>query len=196
MPERKPIIHLQRIVTSWSIRRKLLFLILTFLLPAAGIIVKDGLDHRTRELEDAKHDVILIVESLSAQQEQIAAVTKQMLRILAQSPQVQSLDAQACNKLFRELRDQNPIYAAISASTPDGNMFANAIHFEPGSVNVSDRKHVKDAIRTLDFSPGEYVVGRVSNVPSINYGYPVLDADKDSSPSSVPRSDSPNMTVS
>jgi PAS domain S-box-containing protein len=165
-------------VTSWSIRRKLLLLILTFLLPAAGIIVKDGLDHRTRELEDAKHHVILIVESLSAQQERIAAGIRQMLSTLAQSPQVQSLDAQACNKLFRELRDHNPIYAAINASTPDGNMFANAIHFEPGSVNICDRKHFKDAIRTLDFSPGEYVVGRVTNVPSINYGYPVLDAGK------------------
>ena len=75
-----------------------------------------------------------------------------MLSTLAQSPQVQSLDAEACNKLFRELRDQNPIYSSIGASTPDGNLFANTAHFEPGSVNISDRKHIKDTIKTLDFS--------------------------------------------
>ncbi len=147
----------QRIVTSWSIRKKLLLIILTVLLPAAGMIVKDGVDQQARELEHAKQNALLVVESLSVQQEQIAAGTGQLLRILAQSPQVQSLDAEACNKLLRELKDQNPIYSAIGVVTPDGNMFANALHFEPGTVNLSDRKHVKDAIRTLDFSVGEYV---------------------------------------
>ena len=169
---------LQRIVTSWSIRRKLLLLILTVLLPAAGIIVLDGIKDRRQELEDAKHHAALMVASLSTQQEQFAAGTRQMLRTLAQSPQVQSLDAEACNKLLRELKDQNPIYSVIGVVTPDGNMFANAAHVEPDSVNLSDRKYIKDAIKTLDFSPGEYIVGRVSNVPSINYGYPVLDAGK------------------
>ncbi|MGA7493726.1 MAG: PAS domain S-box protein [Syntrophobacteraceae bacterium] len=169
---------LDRIVTSWSIRKKLLLLILAVLLPWAGMIVKDGLDHRTRELEGAKRAAIIMVQSLSAQQEQIAAGTRQMLNTLAQSPQVQSLDAEACNRFFRELRDQNPIYSTIAVVTPDGNLLANTTHFEPGSINLSDRKYIKDAIRTLDFSPGEYIVGRLSNVPSINYGYPVLDAGK------------------
>ncbi len=178
LPDRKPSMLFDRIVTSWSIRKKLLLLILAVLLPWAGMIVKDGLDHRTRELEGAKNAAILMAQSLSAQQEQIAAGTRQLLSTLAQSPQVQSLDAEACNKFLRKLRDQNPIYSNIGVVTPDGNMLANTIHFEPGSLNISDRNYIKDAIRTLDFSPGEYIVGRISNVPSINYGYPVLNAGK------------------
>jgi len=169
---------LDRIVTSWSIRKKLLLLILAVLLPWAGMIVKDGLGHRTRELEGAKHAAILMVQSLSAQQEQIAAGTRQMLSTLAQSPQVKNLDAEACNKFFRELRDQNPIYSTIAVATPDGNMLANTRPFEPGNFNISDRNYIKDVIRTLDFSAGEFIVGRLSNVPSINYGYPVMDAGK------------------
>ena len=169
---------LQKILTSWSIRRKLLLLILTVLLPGIGIIVHDSIKDRRQELEDAKHRAILMVESLAAQQEQIAAGTRQMLSTLAQSPQVQSLNAEACNKLFRELRDQNPIYSSIGAVMPDGNIFANSIHFELGSVNIHELKHIKDTIKSLDFSAGEYIVGRLSNVPSIMYGYPVLDANK------------------
>ncbi len=38
-----------RIVTSWSIRKKLLLLILTVLLPAAGIIVLDGIKDRRQQ---------------------------------------------------------------------------------------------------------------------------------------------------
>ena len=170
--------RLQRIVNSWSIRRKLLVLILTVLMPGAGIIVHDSIKDRRQELEDTKRQAILMVESMAALQGQIAAGTKQMLSTLAQLPQVQSLDVEACNKLFRELRDQNPIYTSIGLATPDGNMFANATHFKPGSVNVSNLKHIRDTIKSLDFSAGEYMLGRLTGVPAINYGYPVLDAGK------------------
>ena len=49
--------------------------------------------------------------------------------------------------------------------------------FEPGSVNVSDRKHIKEAIKELRFATGGYVVGRTSNLPSIHYAYPVIDSN-------------------
>lgn len=65
--------RLQRIVNSWSIRRKLLVLILTVLLPGAGIIVHDSIKDRRQELEDTKRQAILMVESLSALQGQVAA---------------------------------------------------------------------------------------------------------------------------
>ena len=42
------------------------------LLPGAGIIVHDSIKDRRQELEDAKRRAILMVESLSAQQEQTA----------------------------------------------------------------------------------------------------------------------------
>jgi PAS domain S-box-containing protein len=169
---------LQRILTSWSIRKKLLLLILTVLLPAAVIIVLDSIKDRRQELENAKHRAILMVESLSALQGQIAAGTKQMLSTLAQLPQVQSLDVEACNKLFREVGDQNPAYISIGIVTLDGNIFANSAHFSPGKTNVSERKHVKDTIESLDFSAGEYIVSRLTGDPSIFYGYPVLDASQ------------------
>jgi PAS domain S-box-containing protein len=60
-------------------------------------------------------------------------------------------------------------------ATPDGNMVAASIPFIPGSVNLSDRRHIREAIRTLDFSAGEDVMGRVSKIPSLNFTHPVLD---------------------
>jgi PAS domain S-box-containing protein len=168
----------RKIPTMWSIRRILALLIVAIFLPGAGIIVQTGIQDRRRELEDAKRDAMLLVEGLSAQQEKIALGTRQLLSTLALLPQVQDLDAEACNKLFRELRDQNPMYSAMGASTPDGTMFANARDFEPGSVNISEQKHIRDTIESLGFSAGEYMVGRLSNVPAIYYGYPVLDVNK------------------
>jgi PAS domain S-box-containing protein len=165
-------------LASWPIRKKLLLLLLVIFLPAFGIIVVSGFAHRRNEIREADKNALLLAQSLAAQQEQIAIGTKQMLSTLAQLPEVRGLDARACNKLFRDLQNRHPFYSIISAVTPDGNMFAASIPFVPGTVNLSDRKHLDDAIRTLDFSAGEYSVGRVSKVQSLNYSYPVLDADK------------------
>ena len=64
------------------------------------------------------------------------------------------------------------------AATPDGEVFAASLPFRPGSINLSDRKHIRDAISTRDFSVGEYIKGRVSNTLSLNFTYPVLDAHR------------------
>lgn len=170
--------HNLRILTSWSIRKKLLLLLLLVFVPASGIIVVSGLEQRKHEIATAENNALMLVQSLAAQQEQIAIGTKQMLSTLAQLPEMQRLDAKACNELFRELNNRHPFYSTIAAATPDGNMFAASAPFKPGSVDLSDRKHIKDAIKTLDFSAGEYIIGRVSKVQSINYTYPVLDPNK------------------
>jgi signal transduction histidine kinase/CheY-like chemotaxis protein/HAMP domain-containing protein len=161
---------------SWSIRKKLLLCIVAIFLPIFGFIVTSGLKDRRKTIETAENNSLLLVHSLAAQQEKVAIGTKQMLSTLAKLPMVQKLDAAACNDFFRELHKLYPFYSNISAVTPDGNMFASS-PFQPGSVNLADRKHFKDAVATGDFSAGEFIVGRISNVPSINYAYPVFDAN-------------------
>ncbi len=168
----------EKILTSWSIRTKLLLLIVAVFLPGAGVIIHDGLENRKKDLQAAKRDATLLVDTLAAQQEKIAMGTKQMLSTLARLPQVRNLDAEACSKLFRELIEHNPLYYAVGASTPDGTMFANNRAFESGTVNIAGQKHVRDALETRDFSVGEYVIGKITRVPSLHYAYPVLDENE------------------
>ncbi len=161
----------------WTIRRKLLLLLFIVFLPAFGIIVTTGLQQRKAEIEKAENSASLLAQSLAAHQDQVVIATKTMLSMLAQLPVVQSLDAKACSRLFRELHHQYPFYSVILAATPDGNVFAASTPFQSG-VNLADRKHVRDAIRTRDFSAGEHIVGRISNMRSINFSYPVFGADR------------------
>lgn len=168
----------QNILSSWPISKKLLLLLLIIFVPALVIIMLSGINGRNEEILEARDNTLLVVQSLAAQQEHIATGTRMMLSTLALLPEVQRLDANACSEIFRELHNQNPFYDVIHAETPDGNVFAASAPFPPDSVNLSDRKHIKDAIKTLGFSPGEYIVGRVVTVPSINYAYPVLDSNR------------------
>ena len=166
-----------RILSAWPIRRKLLLLLLMIFLPAFAIIFASGLKQRKDEIAKARNNALLLAQSLTAQQQQIATSTKVLLTTLAQSPALQQTDAKACNQLFQELNQRFPLYSAIlAATTPDGNMFAASKPFKPGTVNLADRKHIKDVIRTLDFSVGEYMTGRVSAMQSLNYTYPVLNS--------------------
>ena len=162
-------------LASWPIRKRLLLLLLILFLPAFGIIAASGVRARREEILKAQNHALFVAESLAAQQEHIAFATRMLLSTLANSREVQRLDATACNQLFREMHDRYPFYSIILAVTPDGNVFAASIPFAPGT-NLADRKHVRDAIRTRDFSVGEYITGRVSNVGSLNYTFPVLDA--------------------
>jgi hypothetical protein len=164
------------ILNSWSIRKKLVLLTLLVLLPASGIVVALGLEQRRQEIVHAERDALLLVRSLAVRQEQIAVGTKQMLFTLSRLSEVSRFDARACHDLFRDLLDQYPFYSNIGLATPDGNLLADARSFTPGAaVNVSEQKHIRDAMTTFDFSAGEYLVGKVTKVPSIHYSYPVLD---------------------
>src|SRR5208337_4081749 len=151
---------------------------LIIFLPALVIIVASNLSHRKDEIIRAQNNALLLTQSLAAQQEQIAIATKAMLSTLAQLPEVQNLDTPACNRIFAELHRLYPFYASILAMTPDGYVFAAHTPLEPGKVNQSDRKYFRDAISSLDFSAGEYIIGRVSKMTSFNYSVPVLNANK------------------
>lgn len=167
-----------RFFRSKPIRIRLLSLILIISLPAFAIIVSSGLDQRSVAIAEAQGNALLVVQSLAAQQEQVATATKMMLIALSQMNEVKNLDATASSMLFRQMNDQYPFYSVILAVTPDGNVFASSLPYEPGAINLADRKHVKDAMNTLDFSVGEYIKGRISNSISLNYTYPVFDTNR------------------
>lgn len=165
-------------MSTWPIRGKLLLIVLAVLLPACGVLVASNLALRRQKIQSAEQNIQLFVHSLASQQERMAHGTKMMLSTLAGLPHVQALDVQACRDLFSDLLKQHPYYTTIGLATPDGNLIADARPLSSEVVNISEQKHIRDAIRALDFSVGEYIVGKVTRLPTIHYGYPVLDADR------------------
>src|ERR1019366_7818624 len=165
------------IMERWSNGKKLQALVLVVFFPAVAVFLATCFNQRRSQIEEARRNALFMVKSLTAQQEQIASATKTMLTLLAQLPAVRSRDARECNHLFGEIHRQFPVYSVILAVTPDGNVCAASMPFKPGTINLADRKHVRDAIQTRDFSVGEYIVGRISNVRSLNYTYPVFDTE-------------------
>ena len=44
-----------------------------------------------------------------------------------------------------------------------------------GPINIADRQYFQQTLQMRDFGTGTYQIGRITGVPSINFGYPVLD---------------------
>ncbi|MEI6219615.1 MAG: PAS domain S-box protein, partial [bacterium] len=59
---------------------------------------------------------------------------------------------------------------------PDGTVIASARPFTP-PLSIADRKFYRDVIRTRQFSPGEFVIGKTALKPLFNFGFPVTAPD-------------------
>ncbi|MCE5335634.1 MAG: PAS domain S-box protein [Desulfobacteraceae bacterium] len=160
---------------AWSIRIKFFLVIFTIFLPACGIMIASSLERRDREIAKARENALLLVQSLAVQQDQFVMSARLMLSALAQAPAVQRLDSEACNRHFREICERHPVFSVIALVTPDGNLLASSVPFT-GTLDMSDRKHVREVIQTRDFSAGEFILGRTLRFQSINYASPVMDS--------------------
>lgn len=99
-----------------------------------------------------------------------------VLKTMAQSDDLRTLDAQQCRGIALRLRQVFTDYANLGAALPDGRVFCSA---QPGSVDVSvaDRRWFRDTLDSTQVTGGEYVFGRISGMPGMVFGYPLRAPD-------------------
>ncbi|NLD79914.1 MAG: diguanylate cyclase [Smithella sp.] len=157
-----------------SIRSQLLIPIFAVVLPALAIIIYSNYERQHHDMEMVKAGALVMVQGLANDHEKDIEATSKFLMILARLPAIQTRDAAACNKLFRELLQDNNQYATIYAVDRDGKMFANAFSFS--SISIKQRKYFQDAVQTKTFSAGEYTIGQITRRAVLPFAYPVMDS--------------------
>jgi hypothetical protein len=81
-----------------------------------------------------------------------------------------------CGSPFLVLVEETDRYLNYGVLDAEGNLICSGLDYaEP--VNAADRLYFKKVMETKGFSVGEYQVGRVTNKPAVNFGYPVLDGE-------------------
>ena len=88
-------------------------------------------------------------------------------------PQLHGEASSACRAFLAEMLAASPMYVNLGVAEPDGDLSCSAVPLQ-SSVNVSDRLYFRRAMETRRFAIGDYQIGRVTLIPSLNYGYPVL----------------------
>ncbi len=158
----------------FSLRFRLILLVLLAVIPALALTFYTGLEQRAVAAYHAKEEALRIVRLVSANQNQIVEKTHQFLFFLSRFPKVHSLNPSSCSILFADLLRQHSEYLAIGVADREGNVMACAFpHRTP--VNIGDRSYFRLALEKHDFSIGDYQIGRTSGKPAVNFGYPVFN---------------------
>lgn len=159
-----------------SIRLNLILVVLAGVLPMLAVILFSGIERRDKEIRYAQETTLRLAETYAYMQESELDRIKNVLATLAQTPEVQAVDEEACNALFRDYLGANPNYANFALIGVDGFAVSSALPFEKPK-DLSDRKEIIEALATGDFSVGEYSIGRVSGLQILPVAYPAYDAD-------------------
>jgi signal transduction histidine kinase/CheY-like chemotaxis protein/HAMP domain-containing protein len=160
----------------FSLRFRLILLVLLAVIPALGLILYTGIEERRIAAAQAKEDALRLVRLVSSNQSQLIEGARHFLYTLAQLSQVRNCDPAACCSLFATLLRQYPWYLNIGVAGQDGNIFASALPLAR-PVNAADRKWFQRAFKTCAFSIGDYQIGRITGKPSVNFGHPVLNEE-------------------
>ncbi len=147
-----------------SVRARLLLIVLLTVLPAFAFIAYDTKEEYRRETRAVLDQALLLAQLVSSQHDDLIAGARQLLVALAQLPQVRGGDRVACSRLFADLLRQYTRYTNLGATTPDGEVFCSAVATQE-AVTVADRPWFQQAVRTRDFTIGEYLIGRVTGKP-------------------------------
>ncbi|MBM2844630.1 MAG: domain S-box [Anaerolineales bacterium] len=159
-----------------SLRARLLLLVLLVAFPVTLLWGFSALQIRQQALLDAESFVLQAARGAVREHEALAQGARQLLPALAANHAVVALDGPACSSEFAALLSQYPFYANFGAMDVDGLIFCSALPFTP-PIDSSDRFYFQRAMASGGFAIGEFQIGRITGIPTVNFGYPAFDAD-------------------
>lgn len=160
--------------STMSIRGGLVLLVLLAVLPSLVLQVYDGAQQRRHLVADATAEAARAVAAMAQVQERITESTRLLLTALAAMPELRRLDSAACTTLFASLLNQNPFYTNILIADLQGDVIASGLPHH-GRINLTDRKHFRDALALGQFTAGEYIVSRSAGQPAFPFSLPLHD---------------------
>ena len=157
-----------------SLRARLLLLVLLAALPVTLLWGFSALQIRERARLDAETFVLHVAHSAVREYEALVDGARQLLPALAANRAVLDHDGEGCSREFAPLLAEYPQYAVLGAIGTDGFVFCSALPFTP-PIDVSDRLYFREAMASEEFAIGEFQIGRVTGIPTVNLGYPAID---------------------
>jgi len=156
-----------------SLRLRLLGLVALVLVPWLVLVLYAQADERRAAIASVNADAMRLIRIVTSNQAAQIEAARQLLAALVRLPQLQTHDTAACNAFLADLLKAYPLYLNLGLIEPDGNLLCSALPMR-WSVNVADRGYFKATIETRRFTIGDYQIGRVTNLPAINYAHRVV----------------------
>ena len=142
-------------------------------LPALVTIYTASLQERKLSEQTSQTRARLMSNIAATELERYIEGARQLLIAISRLPEMQRNDAFAANALAEKLHHAYPDYTVIAVANLKGDVIFSSIPLKK-PVNVADRSYFKQVLKTLDFSIGNFQIGRIVNEPAIDVAYPIL----------------------
>ena len=133
----------------------------------------DYQERREQAIDDIQTEISHRLADASREAQSAYRSVAQVLRIMAASDDLASLDTEDCIGIARRLLASVDGFANIGAALPDGRVFCSA-GAGATPVTVADRSWFRLAVEEKDISPGEFIIGRITGKPGLVFGYPLV----------------------
>jgi signal transduction histidine kinase/ActR/RegA family two-component response regulator len=160
-----------------NLRVRLLLLVLLAIVPALLVTVYSDVQVRERRAADAGEQALRLARLAAADQEALVGAAADLLRTLAELPEVRSGNAATCGPELVRLLGHYPRYSNLGLIALDGTLTCSAL--SGNGVYLGDRLYFREAVRSRDFAVGEPQSGRITQRATINFGYPVFGVSDD-----------------
>ena len=158
-----------------SLRFALISLVLLVVSPAWVLTLYTAWEVHQHERNEVQKNALRLAQIASSHQERLIEEGLHLLVGLARLPEVQGCNSDACCRLFADILRQYPRYANLGAADPNGDVFCSAVPLRQPQ-NFANLPGFKRALKTREFSIGNYQIGTIVGKPVLPLAYPSLDA--------------------
>jgi len=159
-----------------GIRGRLMALAVIAMLPLLFDRVLDVNADRAERIEAAAKQARQLAQDSADQQNEVFAMTRTYLQVVARSYANFAASADACTRFLGSVATGLPWSRAISVVNPQGRIVCSSNRSSLG-LDLSDRLHFQQAARTGSFVVSDYLNPRRLPQPSLFATYPERSAD-------------------
>jgi signal transduction histidine kinase/CheY-like chemotaxis protein len=159
---------------GFSLRTRILILLLIAVLPAIGIQGYNEYQLRRAREHDIRQQVIQITKQFGEEMGELREGARQLLLTLGQLPDVREKDGSACTALFKTLQHQYENYALLGAADAQGQVFCSSA-LGSASQSVAEEDFYKRAIGHDGLAVGNYSIDPVTGQKEIHFAIAFKD---------------------
>ncbi len=137
---------------------RLFLLVAIALLPVIAVQIYNEFDlRRSRQLE-VQGQAVSLAKLAAAEQQQIVQGIRQVLVALSELPAIRAEDSNACNAYLASMKQRFPAFLTFIVTDVNGVTFCDT-NLGHKTVNVATRKYFSDALKTGEFTIGDFSIG-------------------------------------
>ena len=157
-----------------QLRRRLLAMIAIAVTPIVAITLYQAKVHRDVQILEVHEAAWRLANVIALRQSQTVDAAKQLLALLAQTPEIGSGEQDVCGEGLRRLLAKNHVYLDIGVLNQAGTMRCRA-HDDGFAVDLARNSLLRRAVETKDFVIGDQQTLGNWRRRALLFGYPILN---------------------